>query len=552
MEQYNILCVDDEKMVLSALKRGLELNPAYHVYLAEGARQALDLAEQREFNAYLVDQHMPQIDGVTFVSMLKKIDKNPLVFFLTGQDLDGKAYQASLEDSEFGGAYYFTKPWNESLYIGLSQALKSRKESNALRKENQRLNLWVKSFLEEASISQVLKEQPSLDGVLDHLYHRLLERELVEEVDLFMYLDGKLELMRSTIRENKLPRNQIDFAKKAIEEGTLVQKLEQGWRYHASLGIKEHKIGLVRLKLTQMNDCNLQFIDYIIHQGGSMLQLVLAQIQLQKAMQHLHEAQDELIVTEKSNYLSEISRWLMHNINNILCGIKGDNDLAQIAWQSYLSDSNEAKREGLISQIAKSLPSMESGIQRLTYLIDDFRLIANSNKTKAKRYELNNLIHTTIRNFIGLKKIDPALMEITEQYDPELRFVMVNRELLIRMTEELMTMMVMRATLTEITTKKLQNYAEVTISNNQMQLLIKEQQWLEEPNFSNKIPLEMSGMELMIVKEAVLFHHGEIKLINTKGEGSSIRVRLPLEGVSQLAKNTIENPPETSIRERML
>ncbi len=530
MDKFSILCLDDEKIVLSVLKRELELNPAYRVFTAESARDALRLVQERTFDAYLVDQYMPHMDGTTFVRKLKEMDPEAVVFYLTGQDFDGKAYKASLPDGKNGGAYYFTKPWNESLYVGLAQALKAQKEKKRLDRENKKLSLWVSKVLNETSLVQLLNEKPGLDKVMDHLFQSLQEQHCVEDVDIYLLSGKRLELMRSTRVSNRLTKDNKDLAFKSLSDGPLLHKTARGWIYYHPIGVKEQKIGLTCLRLQKMDDDNLQFIDYMIFQGGIMLEQMLVQIQLTNALSELKETQKKLIEAEKSNLISGLARWLMHNINNIICGLKGDTDLMKMSLHNFSADPQNL--ESLTAQLADSLPSMENGIQRLIHLIDSFRFMANINKSSIRRNEFNRLIEIGVQNFIGLKKVNPKRVKIIEKYAPLLEFVKVNRELIVRMIEELLIKaydaLQGKPGTIEIKTRKHKNWAEISITNSGDNLNINNNKWLDEPLFSTNIPLELGGMGLVLIKESVNFHQGEITFTSKAGKGSTILVRLPL------------------------
>ena len=66
--QRNLLCIDDEIGILKSLKRLLR-HEAFNVLTAESGSEALALLAANEIHVVLVDQHMPDIDGL---SLLKK------------------------------------------------------------------------------------------------------------------------------------------------------------------------------------------------------------------------------------------------------------------------------------------------------------------------------------------------------------------------------------------------------------------------------------------------------------------------------------------------
>ncbi len=67
--RHRVLAVDDEKSVLTSLRRLLRREP-YELELAESAEEALELLEQRPATVVLSDQRMP---GMTGIEMLREV-----------------------------------------------------------------------------------------------------------------------------------------------------------------------------------------------------------------------------------------------------------------------------------------------------------------------------------------------------------------------------------------------------------------------------------------------------------------------------------------------
>ena len=80
-----ILVVDDEPPIREALVRTLTAN-GYHAYTAEDGSDALALYFQRrsEIAAVITDISMGQMDGVTLVRSLRKVDSKVKVIVSSG------------------------------------------------------------------------------------------------------------------------------------------------------------------------------------------------------------------------------------------------------------------------------------------------------------------------------------------------------------------------------------------------------------------------------------------------------------------------------------
>jgi len=130
MSKYEILVIDDEKMVADSLKDAIEFLDIYTVTVVYSGRQALDIARKKTFDAYLVDQRMPEMTGIGFIQELLKFDNNPLIYIVTAED-DGVALAAAEKTIEEGGLpikRYVPKPWSESLFsVDLREDLREHK-----------------------------------------------------------------------------------------------------------------------------------------------------------------------------------------------------------------------------------------------------------------------------------------------------------------------------------------------------------------------------------------------------------------------------------------
>lgn len=95
-----VLCVDDEPMILSALKR--QLGARYDVTVAEGGQQGLAcIRAEPAFAVITSDLRMPGMDGVAFLAEARALNPDSVRVLLTGQaDLDA-AVEAVNEGSIF-------------------------------------------------------------------------------------------------------------------------------------------------------------------------------------------------------------------------------------------------------------------------------------------------------------------------------------------------------------------------------------------------------------------------------------------------------------------
>jgi len=80
-----VLLVDDDRGFLDSLRPLIEQQPALTVAgLAENGLDAIELADQLDPDAVVIDLHMPIVDGVTAVARLRKDHPNLCLIALTG------------------------------------------------------------------------------------------------------------------------------------------------------------------------------------------------------------------------------------------------------------------------------------------------------------------------------------------------------------------------------------------------------------------------------------------------------------------------------------
>jgi len=99
----NILLVDDNPKFLDTLAQRIRLK-GYEPYTALNGQEALDITKTTKIHMAVVDQRMPDMDGLAVITNLKKIDADIQTLLLTGHG-DEKLKEAT----EALNASYFEK-----------------------------------------------------------------------------------------------------------------------------------------------------------------------------------------------------------------------------------------------------------------------------------------------------------------------------------------------------------------------------------------------------------------------------------------------------------
>ena len=103
--KVHVLVVDDEKMIRSLLKMSLQ-RMGYEVTTADDGAEALDLFQTQQFDLVLLDILMPNVDGFTVCSELRRESDVPIVMLTALNRPDD-----IVRGLELGADNYITKPF---------------------------------------------------------------------------------------------------------------------------------------------------------------------------------------------------------------------------------------------------------------------------------------------------------------------------------------------------------------------------------------------------------------------------------------------------------
>lgn len=153
MAMHNIVLVDDEKNILSAIRRVLERNGGWRVFAFDAPRSALDHMGGTDTSLILSDYRMPGMNGVEFLTEAKVLQPDAIRLILSGYS-DLNAVIGAINQAEI---YRFvSKPWNDyDLVATLQQALdyrdvlvENKRLADQVRRQNDELERR-KSALDE-------------------------------------------------------------------------------------------------------------------------------------------------------------------------------------------------------------------------------------------------------------------------------------------------------------------------------------------------------------------------------------------------------------------
>ena len=125
---HSVLFVDDDHDTRALIERALELQ-GFEVVLAADSFQALDVIAERKFDAYLLDNWLPEMSGVELCLKLREKDSDTPIVFLSGAG----RYIDKVEALSAGANSYLTKPIDlDELVSCLRELLLGNREQTAM------------------------------------------------------------------------------------------------------------------------------------------------------------------------------------------------------------------------------------------------------------------------------------------------------------------------------------------------------------------------------------------------------------------------------------
>ena len=165
MKERAILCVDDEKNLLTSLKRLLRKED-YKVHAAESGPEGLELLHEHPVQVVLTDQRMPGMTGIEFLQKVKDGYPDTIRVVLSGY---ADAYMV-VESINKGEVYRFLgKPWNDDelkavirqcfeRYDILKQNVELTERTRVQNEQLHKLNENLEQMVEERTISLKLSQ----------------------------------------------------------------------------------------------------------------------------------------------------------------------------------------------------------------------------------------------------------------------------------------------------------------------------------------------------------------------------------------------------------
>ena len=201
MEEYRILCVDDDINMLNTVEDIL-INSGYSVSLAKSGKQAIEFIKKGiAFSLILLDVEMPEMDGYETIKQIKRTDsaKDIPVIFLTAKDEP----DFEIKGFEYGAADYITKPFVKSVFLArVKNRITAPSRQKAIENENldrlknilSDLELKVAEYISEGLSNQEIADKTSYSyGYVRRVVSSILEKTgMKRRSDIRQYLKSEV------------------------------------------------------------------------------------------------------------------------------------------------------------------------------------------------------------------------------------------------------------------------------------------------------------------------------------------------------------------------
>jgi len=345
-----ILCVDDERMVLTSLKAQLKrgLGPDYVIETAESGEEALTIIDEiqtegAEMPLVISDQIMPGCKGDDLLIIIQKRLPRSLSIMLTGH-ATAEAIGRALN---YGKLYrYIAKPWEEvDLILTVSEAIRSYYQAQTIEEQQVELGRLVSQLRE---------------------YNETLEQRVKERTREIEVKNLEIEKHRDTLEEINAIKDKL-FAiighdlKNSL---TALMSISNTLRnYHDEMAEEDKKESIMKISHAtyEMNRLLEHLLDWALIQNGK--------VQLKRDTFNLSHLAIETVSVMK--FMAEKKKIIINQ--NIPAGtlITADRNMIGTVLRNLLSNAIKFSPEGGKVDISGQTDSQSNGHVMYTVSVAD-------------------------------------------------------------------------------------------------------------------------------------------------------------------------------------
>ena len=187
MTSAHVLIVDDDQALLEALPEALRLRiDDLETDTSDSAREALRRIAEVDYDAFVIDIKMPDMDGLELLSEVKKVRPDTPTILITGHG----DHELAVDALRLGAYDYVTKPINREYFVScLNRAIECQRLARNV--ETKRLELLEHTRELEACVQErtvELREALHREQLACRKLHETHQRleELSQQRDMFV------------------------------------------------------------------------------------------------------------------------------------------------------------------------------------------------------------------------------------------------------------------------------------------------------------------------------------------------------------------------------
>ncbi|MCR4881517.1 MAG: hybrid sensor histidine kinase/response regulator [bacterium] len=218
IDTARILMLDDDELATKTFKLLLSMRTSFDVVTFNSAEAALDFLKENEVDLVVSDFVMPDMNGIEFLTELKKIKPSVTSILLTGYADKENAIKAI---NEVGIYKYLEKPWNDDdLIMNIKNGVERSRlvETIKMQKEIERLrNDFIATLthdLRTPLLAAIQTLEFFLDGTLGEIsdkQKKFLSTMLGSNEDMLGLVNALLEVYKYEAGNYVLNKEHFDF-----------------------------------------------------------------------------------------------------------------------------------------------------------------------------------------------------------------------------------------------------------------------------------------------------------------------------------------------------
>lgn len=531
--KVRVLVVDDELGMRDLLSYELE-SRGFQVITASNGLKALAAVKSEKIELVITDVNMAEMDGVTTLVEIKKINPDLEVIITTGYGTIEMAVDAMKK-----GAYDFVqKPYNldeMSLIINRALEKKDLKKLIALYESSKAIFTTVKLKDVCEIIIHLVKRVLNVDEcslmlldsnkTLSIAASRGISEEIVRETHLKLG-----ERVAGRVAEEQRGRLLIDGLENYPDLSQYGSNSKIGSSIICPLVLQGQTVGVLNLNRKKGKDIfsnsDLNCAEIFAVQVAQAIKN--AQIyeklqnnieELKAAYRILEETQDRLIQTEKLASIGRLVAGVAHEINNPLTSIIGYSQL-------LMEDTSGASQH-------EQLGIVYSEAQRCGRIVQDLLTFARRRKPKFETENLCTLIDSTIK--VLSSRVDLKNVTITKDYPECCPEIKVDGSQMSQVLLNLLTnayhALEHRDKNKEICISVFEKEGSIYIEIKDNGLGISEANMSKifDPFFTTKEVGHGTGLGLSLSYGIIEEHDGRLQVNSVEGKGATFSIKLPVE-----------------------